>query len=64
MVGVSTAIKGNYDYYLTKREERHEQEEQSRQRALNLYRRELEWMRRQPQARGTKAQYRIDASTN
>ena len=53
--------KGNYDYYLTKREERHEQEEQSRQRALNLYRRELEWMRRQPQARGTKAQYRIDA---
>ena len=53
--------KGNYDYYLTKRDERHEQEEQSRQRALNLYRRELEWMRRQPQARGTKAQYRIDA---
>ena len=53
--------KGNYDYYLAKREERHEQEEQSRQRALNLYRRELEWMRRQPQARGTKAQYRIDA---
>ncbi len=53
--------KGNYDYYLAKREERHEQEEQSRQRALNLYRQELEWMRRQPQARGTKAQYRIDA---
>ena len=53
--------KGNYDYYLAKREERHEQEEQSRQRTLNLYRRELEWMRRQPQARGTKAQYRIDA---
>ncbi len=53
--------KGNYDYYLAKHEERHEQEEQSRQRALNLYRRELEWMRRQPQARGTKAQYRIDA---
>ena len=50
-----------FDYYLAKREERHEQEEQSRQRALNLYRRELEWMRRQPQARGTKAQYRIDA---
>ena len=53
--------KGNYDYYLTKRQERHEQAEALRQRALNLYRRELEWMRRQPQARGTKAQYRIDA---
>lgn len=53
--------KGNYDYYLAKRQERHEQAEALRQRALNLYRRELDWMRRQPQARGTKAQYRIDA---
>ena len=59
--GMLYRYKGNYDYYLTKRQERHEQAEALRQRALNLYRRELEWMRRQPQARGTKAQYRIDA---
>lgn len=59
--GTLYRYKGNYDYYLTKRQERHEQAEALRQRALNLYRRELEWMRRQPQARGTKAQYRIDA---
>ena len=43
------------------RQERHDQQEAARERALNLYRRELDWMRRQPQARGTKAQYRIDA---
>ena len=59
--GTLYRYKGNYDYYLAKRQERHEQAEALRQRALNLYRRELEWMRRQPQARGTKAQYRIDA---
>lgn len=59
--GQAYRYRGNYDYYLTKRQERHEAEDQARERALNLYRRELEWMRRQPQARGTKAQYRIDA---
>ena len=59
--GTLYRYRGNYDYYLAKRQERHEQAEALRQRALNLYRRELEWMRRQPQARGTKAQYRIDA---
>lgn len=59
--GQAYRYRGNYDYYLVKRQERHEAEDQARERALNLYRRELEWMRRQPQARGTKAQYRIDA---
>ena len=59
--GQAYRYRGNYDYYLAKRQERHEAEDQARERALNLYRRELEWMRRQPQARGTKAQYRIDA---
>lgn len=53
--------KGNYNYYLEKREERHEAEASSLSKCNNLYRRELEWMRRQPQARGGKARYRIEA---
>ena len=52
--------KGNYSYYLEKRAERIEQFNAETQRAQNLYRRELDWMRRQPQARGHKARARID----
>lgn len=51
---------GNYDYYLTKREERHEIMSAELAKVKNLLRTELEWMRRQPQARGSKAKYRID----
>lgn len=53
--------KGNYSYYLEKREERIEATNADIERANNLLRTELDWMRRQPQARGTKAKYRIDA---
>lgn len=52
---------GNYAYYLEKREQRMENARAEIQHANNLYRRELEWMRRQPQARGHKAKYREDA---
>lgn len=53
--------KGNYNYYLEKRAERVEAQNAEVERANNLLRKELDWMRRQPQARGTKAKYRIDA---
>ena len=53
--------KGNYSYYLEKRQERVESTNSEIERANNLLRKELDWMRRQPQARGTKAKYRIDA---
>ncbi len=53
--------KGNYSYYLEKREERISARNADVERANNLLRKELDWMRRQPQARGTKAKYRIDA---
>lgn len=53
--------KGNYSYYLEKRQERVESLNAETDRAANLLRKELDWMRRQPQARGTKAKYRIDA---
>jgi ATP-binding cassette subfamily F protein uup len=53
--------RGNYSHYLEKREERLSADRAETERANNLLRRELEWMRRQPQARGTKAKYRIDA---
>ena len=52
---------GNYSYYLEKKQERETAQAALRSSELNLYRRELEWMRRQPQARATKAQARIDA---
>lgn len=51
---------GNYDYYLRKRDERHEALSAELSKVKNLLRTELEWMRRQPQARGSKAKYRID----
>lgn len=53
--------KGNYSYYLEKRDERVSAQNSEIDRANNLLRKELEWMRRQPQARGTKAKSRIDA---
>lgn len=52
---------GNYSYYLEKREERLAAMSAEVDRASNLMRKELEWMRRQPQARGTKSKSRIDA---
>lgn len=51
---------GNYDYYLKKREERMDNMSAELAKVKNLLRTELEWMRRQPQARGSKAKYRID----
>ena len=53
--------KGNYSYYLEKRQERMDALNAEVDRASNLLRKELDWMPRQPQARGTKAKYRIDA---
>jgi ATP-binding cassette subfamily F protein uup len=53
--------KGNYAYYLEKRQERIDNRRAEIQRANNLYRTELEWMRRMPQARGHKARYREEA---
>jgi len=52
---------GNYSYFLEKREERINQRNQEIERARNLLRKEQDWMNRMPQARATKAKYRIDA---
>lgn len=53
--------RGNYSYYLEKRQERIDNARAEIARANNLYRKELDWMRRMPQARGHKARYREDA---
>ncbi|HON54783.1 MAG TPA: ABC-F family ATP-binding cassette domain-containing protein [Bacteroidales bacterium] len=53
--------QGNYSYYLQKKEERIENFNSETDRARNLFRKELEWIRRMPQARATKAKYRINA---
>lgn len=55
------SYKGSYSYYLEKRQQRIDATRANIEHANNLYRRELEWMRRQPQARGHKARYREDA---
>ena len=55
------SYQGNYEYYLEKREERVNATNAQIARAQNLYRKELDWMRRMPCARGTKAKYRKDA---
>lgn len=53
--------KGSYTYFLEKKSEREEMQQSSKDKARNLLSKELDWMRRQPKARGTKAKYRIDA---
>jgi ABC transport system ATP-binding/permease protein len=53
--------QGNYSQFLIKKEERMATEATVQEKAKNLYKKELEWIRRQPKARGTKAKYRVDA---
>ena len=53
--------KGNYSYYLEKKAEREAQQHTEVEKAKNTYKKELEWIRRQPKARGTKAKYRVEA---
>lgn len=53
--------QGNYSFYLQKRDQRIENFNSETERARNLFRKELDWMRRMPQARGTKAKYRVNA---
>lgn len=59
--GQVNRYKGNYSYFLEKKAERDAMEAASVDKAKNLLTKELEWMRRQPKARGTKAKYRIEA---
>ena len=53
--------RGNYSYYIEKKQERIDAQNSDMEKANNLFRKELEWMRRQPQARATKAKARIDS---
>ncbi|MCC5921323.1 MAG: ABC-F family ATP-binding cassette domain-containing protein [Cyclobacteriaceae bacterium] len=53
--------KGSYTYFLEKKQEREEREQAEIGKAKNLLKKEMEWLRRQPKARGTKAKYRVDA---
>ncbi len=53
--------KGDYGHFLEKKAERHDAASQEISKAKNLYRKELEWIRRMPKARGTKAKYRVDS---
>jgi ATP-binding cassette subfamily F protein uup len=59
--GSAYTYKGNYSYFLEKKAEREEIEAAGIDKARNLMRKELDWIRRQPKARGTKAKYRVDA---
>jgi len=59
--GAIFSYKGSYSYFLEKKAERQEQLEKEVSKAQNLVRKELDWIRRQPKARGTKAKYRIES---
>ena len=59
--GRAFSYKGDFEYYLQKKAERQSDEAASIDKAKNIYRKELDWIRRQPKARGTKAKYRVDA---
>ena len=52
---------GNYSYFLEKKSEREQMAQSEKGKAANLFKKELDWIRRQPKARGTKAKYRVDA---
>lgn len=58
--GTLYSYKGNYTYFLEKKQQRLDQEQASQEKAKNLYVRELDWIRRQPKARTTKSKSRID----
>ncbi|MFZ6052168.1 ABC-F family ATP-binding cassette domain-containing protein [Halocola ammonii] len=59
--GVMYRYKGNFSYFLEKKAERHENEAVTAEKANNLLKKELDWMRRQPKARGTKSKSRVEA---
>jgi len=59
--GAIHRYKGDYTHFLEKKAERHENEASGVSKAKNLYRKELEWIRRMPKARGTKAKYRVES---